>query len=236
MTHLKPFGLLIAVLGILTVSCKNDKTEPAVIEVEETIKVETPTEIPVTTPEEVTTKSIVYNANLVTEGELETLVLPSELIYKILTERPFLSMTDFDTALGDIPGKENLYRKLFVPFNLNTTAEADFKMIPGVGDRMAHEFEEYRPYSSIKQFRKEIGKYVDQEEVARYENYVFVPVELNTASEEDIKALPGVGDRMAHEFEEYRPYQNMEQFRKEIGKYVDDKELSRLERFVYLNE
>lgn len=228
MTHLKHIGSLLAVLGLLTVSCKNDKTEPAVVEVEETIEMETPSEV--------STTSRVYNANLVTEGELETLALPSELIYKIITERPYLNMADFDAALGGMPAKEDLYRKLFVPLNLNTTAEADFKMIPGVGDRMAHEFEEYRPYTSIKQFRKEIGKYVDDEEVARYENYVFVPVELNTASEEDIKALPGVGDRMAHEFEEYRPYQNMEQFRKEIGKYVDDKELSRLERFVYLND
>ena len=145
-------------------------------------------------------------------------------------------MNDFDTLLGEGVNKEELYKKVFVPFNLNTTAEADFKMVPGVGDRMAHEFEEYRPYTSIQQFRREIGKYVDEEEVARYENYVFVPVELNTASEEDIKALPGVGDRMAHEFEEYRPYTSMEQFRKEIGKYVDDKELARLERFVYLKQ
>ena len=41
---------------------------------------------------------------------------------------------------------------------------------------------------------------------------------------------------MAHEFEEYRPYTSMEQFRKEIGKYVDEKELARLERLVYLKE
>lgn len=118
--------------------------------------------------------------------------------------------------------------------NLNTTAEADFKIIPGVGDKMAHEFEEYRPYISIKQFKREIGKYVDEDEVERYLNYVFVPVELNTASKEDIMALPGVGKKMTHEFEEYRPYKNMEQFRKEIGKYVDDNELKRLERLVYL--
>ena len=123
-----------------------------------------------------------------------------------------------------------------MPFNLNTTAEADFKMIPGVGNRMAHEFEEYRPYTSVKQFRKEIGKYVDKEEVVRYLNYVCVPVELNTASEEDIKALPGVGSRMAHEFEEYRPYESLVKFRKEISKYVDDKELKRLERFVYIKD
>jgi DNA uptake protein ComE-like DNA-binding protein len=127
-----------------------------------------------------------------------------------------------------------MYKKIFVPFNLNTTPEADFKQIPGVGDKMAHEFEEYRPYTSVAQFRKEIGEYVDEAQVEYYLNYVFVPVELNTASKEDIKALPGVGDRMTNEFEEYRPYTSMEQFRKEIGKYVDDKELARLERLVYL--
>ncbi|MCX2718025.1 helix-hairpin-helix domain-containing protein [Lentiprolixibacter aurantiacus] len=177
----------------------------------------------------------VLNANLATEEELNAMGLSSDVVTQILEKRPFLSMNDFDVLMGDA-NKEELYKQIFVPFNLNTTAEADFKMIPGVGDRMAHEFEEYRPYTSIQQFRREIGKYVDEDEVARYENYVFVPVELNTASEEDIKALPGVGDRMAHEFEEYRPYSSMEQFRKEIGKYVDDKELARLERFVYLKD
>ena len=178
----------------------------------------------------------VLNANLATEAELNEAGIPSEMVVQILEKRPFLAMNDLDALVGNEAIKAELYQKIFVPFNLNTTAEEDFKMIPGVGDRMAHEFEEYRPYTSIKQFRKEIGKYVDEEEVARYENYVFVPVELNTASEEDIKALPGVGNRMAHEFEEYRPYTSMEQFRKEIGKYVDDKELARLERFVYLKQ
>ena len=39
---------------------------------------------------------------------------------------------------------------------------------------------------------------------------------------------------MLHEFMEYRPYHSMEQFRREIGKYVDDQELSRLARYVEL--
>jgi len=177
----------------------------------------------------------VLNVNLATEADLQGLGLPTEVIAIILKNRPFLDMMDLDKIL--IAGnKDELYKQMFVPLNLNTTAEADFKIIPGVGDRMAHEFEEYRPYTSVKQFRKEIGKYVDEDEVERYLNYVFIPVELNTASEEDIKALPGVGKKMTHEFEEYRPYKNMEQFRKEIGKYVDDNELKRLERLVYLKD
>ena len=39
-------------------------------------------------------------------------------------------------------------------------------------NRMVHEFEEYRPYTRMEQFRREIGKYVDANEVARLESYV----------------------------------------------------------------
>ena len=181
------------------------------------------------------TSTVVFNANLATEAELASLGLSEELVAKIIAKRPFISMLALD-AMMDPTSKEGVYQNLFVPFNLNTTAEKDFKMIPGVGDRMAHEFEEYRPYTSIKQFKREMAKYVDENEISRYLNYVFVPVELNTTAEDDIESLPGVGKRMTHEFMEYRPYKNLEQFRKEIGKYVDDKELLRLERLVYLKE
>lgn len=223
-----------ALISLALIACKENKEEQTAATSPETT--ETVNEGTTDQVVEGTEAVLTLNANLATEDELTAIGLSTELIGQILENRPFLTMNDFDALVSEEEDKEALYGSIFVPFNLNTTAKDDFKMIPGVGDRMAHEFDEYRPYTSIKQFRKEIGKYVDQDEVARYENYVFVPVELNTATEEDIKALPGVGGRMAHEFEEYRPYTSMEQFRKEIGKYVDDKELARLERFVYLNE
>ena len=223
------FGLVL--LSILMVACKEQKSAEAKEAGDTQIEMNQEDDINIDAE-----SAMVLNANLATEADLNSIGLPSEMVAQILEKRPFITMNDLDALMTDEEAKADLYQKIFVPMNLNTTAEEDFKMIPGVGDRMAHEFEEYRPYTSIKQFRKEIGKYVDEDEVARYENYVFVPVELNTATEEDIKALPGVGDRMAHEFEEYRPYTSMEQFRKEIGKYVDDKELARLERFVYLKQ
>lgn len=212
------------VSGLFFISCKDQPKEE---------KKETKTEVE--KKAEVKETAAVLNANLATEADFKGLGFTEELVSEILSKRPFMSLNEF-SALLPAENKEELFKKVFVPMNLNTTPEDDFKMIPGVGDKMAHEFEEYRPYTSVAQFKKEIGKYVDQEQVAYYLNYVFVPVELNSASEEDIKALPGVGNKMAHEFEEYRPYKNMAQFRKEISKYVDDKELSRLERLVYLNE
>ena len=40
---------------------------------------------------------------------------------------------------------------------------------------------------------------------------------------------------MPHELKEYRPYQNIAQFRREIGKYMSDEEVARLERYVTVN-
>jgi DNA uptake protein ComE-like DNA-binding protein len=178
----------------------------------------------------------VLNPNVA--GRDELLAVPglnAAAVDAVLAGRPFLNGLALDSALRRHVAADALpdvYRRVFVPLNLNTASRAEILLVPGVGARMAHEFEEYRPYVAMAQFRREIGKYVDDTEVARLEQYVFVPIDLNTASEADILSIPGVGQRMLHEFLEYRPYTNIAQFRREIGKYVDDKELARLERYV----
>ena len=184
-------------------------------------------------------QSQLVNPDLASEKEL--LALPhmnGAIVKSVVAQRPFLNMADLHAMLSKSLSKEQLaelYGKMFVQINLNTAANEEILLIPGVGSRMLREFREYRPYKAIGQFRKEIGKYVDQKEVARLEQYVFVPVSLNGASDEDILSIPGAGKRMLREFKEYRPYSNIEQFRKEIGKYVDKKEVARLERYVTLN-
>jgi DNA uptake protein ComE-like DNA-binding protein len=174
-------------------------------------------------------------------SDKELLALPhmnATIVKGIMERRPFVRMADLDSFLAQSLNKEQmaeLYRKMFVQINLNTATEEEILMIPGTGKRMLREFLEYRPYKTLAQFHKEIGKYVDDKELARLEQYVFVPINLNTASDEDILSIPGAGKRMVREFKEYRPYTNIEKFRKEIGKYVDKKEVARLERYVTLN-
>ena len=180
----------------------------------------------------------VLNPDLATEQELLALPQLTPVLVKGLIERrPFKSMTDLHAYLSQSVNQDQqaaLYTKLFLPLNLNTAVRDEILLVPGVAARMAHEFEEYRPYRAMAQFRREIGKYVDDKEVARLEQYVFVPINLNTASDEDFLSIPGLGPRMLREFKEYRPYKTIEQFRKEIGKYVDQKEVGRLERYVTL--
>ena len=180
----------------------------------------------------------VVNPNLAGKDELLRLEhLDETLVESILERRPSIGMLDLHGLLKPSLSEEaleQLYAQLFVPIDLNTASREEILLVPGVGPRIAHEFEEYRPYRAMAQFRREIGKYVDDDEVARLEQYVFVPIDLNTASEDDILSIPGVGQRMLHEFMEYRPYRSIAQFRREIGKYVDDDELNRLARYVTL--
>jgi len=61
-----------------------------------------------------------------------------------------------------------------VKTNVNTATREEFLALPEVTERMAHEFDEYRPYASIRQFRREIGKYVDEAEVERLWRYVVI--------------------------------------------------------------
>jgi DNA uptake protein ComE-like DNA-binding protein len=178
------------------------------------------------------------DANVASEKELAAMPhLNDALAKSIMAKRPFLSITALDALLAPSLSAEQraeLYGKLWIHINLNTASREEMMLIPRMGRRMVREFEEYRPYSTLEQFRKEMGKYVDATEVARLEQYVFVPINLNSASDEAILSIPGLGRRMLHEFKEYRPYTSIEQFRKEIGKYVDAKEVARLERYVTL--
>ena len=180
----------------------------------------------------------IVDANLATEPEL--LALPHmtpALAAAVMQKRPFATILGLDSVLATALTKEQraaLYGKAFIQLNLNTASKAEILLIPGVGNRMLHEFEEYRPYPALARFHREIDKYVDDAELARLEQYVFVPINLNTASDEDILSIPGIGNRMLREFKEYRPYRSMEQFRREIGKYVNQKELDRLQRYVTL--
>ena len=116
--------------------------------------------------------------------------------------------------------------------NPNDASEAALTAIPGMTAEAAAALIQARPYANMLEVDAVLVESMD--EAAREETYrtLFLPLDLNEASEEEILLIPGVGDRMAHEFDEYRPYDAIQRFRREIGKYVDEAEVARLERYV----
>lgn len=110
--------------------------------------------------------------------------------------------------------------------NINTASGADFlRAIPNLGNKMVHEFEEYRPYSSIQQFRKEIGKYVDQNQVAEYEKYIFVPIDENQSDGATLQQIPGLDANEAQQLMAGRPYASRDAFITKLGEKVSPAEV-----------
>ena len=177
--------------------------------------------------------------NVATEAQVTALPhFTPAIVKELLAKRPFGSVVELNTFLtghGLTPQQTGeLYEKAFIHVNLNTGTPEEILLIPRAGKRMVREFAEYRPWKTWAQFDKEISKYVGQPETDRLKQYVFIPVNLNTATDEDILSIPGAGARMVREFKEYRPWKTPAQFEKEIGKYVDAKEVKRLWRYVVI--
>ena len=117
------------------------------------------------------------NPNEATPADLRTAGISDAAVAALAGERPFADMLEVDAALEgvlDPAAREDAYRVMWIPLDLNTATREEMLLIPGVGDRMAGEFEEYRPYGEMAEFRREIGKYVDDEEVERLAGYVTI--------------------------------------------------------------
>ena len=116
--------------------------------------------------------------NAATREQLMTLpAMDSATASALVAGRPYENMLGVDAVLAaklTEAQRDSIYTRFWTPLDLNTATGEEIMLIPRVGDKMRHEFEEYRPYTDIARFRREIGKYVDEAEVARLERYVTI--------------------------------------------------------------
>ena len=120
-----------------------------------------------------------------------------------------------------------------VKLNLNTvSADELLNAIPNFGSRMVREFLEYRPYTSIEQFRREIGKYVDDAQIAEYEKYIYVPISANEADAATLQQIPGLEATEAASLIAARPFATNEAFLTALSAYVSADELALAENYL----
>jgi DNA uptake protein ComE-like DNA-binding protein len=178
----------------------------------------------------------VVDVNIAPEKDLLAMPGMTPAIVKgILDKRPFMSITELNAyllsqGLTQAQAME-LYPKAFVHVNLNTATREEILLIPGAGNRMTREFPEYRPWRTWAQFDREIGKYVGQEATDRLKQYVFIPINVNTASDEDLQTIPGLTPATLSAIKQGRPW-TKEKFEQQIGKAANAKEAARLWRFM----
>ncbi len=118
--------------------------------------------------------------------------------------------------------------------NPNTATADQLKSISLLNADLIAQIQQGRPYATIGDFNKAMTGKLGDEQLKELYTQLFVPINLNTASREDIALIPGMSSRMIREFLEYRPYSSMDQFNREIGKYVDEAEVKRLASYVTL--
>ena len=114
----------------------------------------------------------------------------------------------------------------------NSASASDLAGVAGITPDIAAAVVAGRPYTDMTAVDAVLAKSLTEVQRDTVYNRVWIPIDLNKASAKEIMLIPGVGARMRREFEEYRPYTSIEQFRREIGKYVDKDEVARLEKYV----
>ena len=181
----------------------------------------------------------ILDLNAVPEATLATMPGMTPAIAKaFVAARPFPTIVEANTfLLGQKLTQEQLtplYEKAFVHINLNTATNPEILLVPRIARRMTIEFAEYRPWRTFEQFDREISKYVGAAVTNRLKSYVFIQMNLNTATDDQFRTIPNLPGNMIREFNEYKPWKTKEQFDREISKYVGDKETARLWRFLVI--
>jgi len=171
--------------------------------------------------------------------------LNAAAIEALKSAKPLLSIVTVDSILGTKgltkAQRTDLYGKMFVHVDVNRGSDAELMLIPGMDAKKLAAVKAGRPWKSFAQFNTEVGKASSPAEATRIEQYVFIPIGLNTFTNEimDTFASIGVGtSRWKREFNEYRPWKTQEQFDREIGKYVrgNPTEVKRLWRYVIIDQ
>jgi protocatechuate 3,4-dioxygenase beta subunit len=120
----------------------------------------------------------------------------------------------------------------FTLFNLNTATSDQLLTIPNMNARMVREYMEYRPYISIAQFRKEIGKYVGAGQVAEWEKYVYVPIQVDASDAATLKQIPGVDDKAASALIAARPLSSNGAFLAKLATYLSADQVALAENYL----
>ena len=113
-----------------------------------------------------------------------------------------LALTGFVVALNAQTGKP------VTIVDANTISAAELAKLPGMTPDLAKAVIAKRPFKTIKDLDNALSGLTKEQRAELYVK-LFVPINLNTATDEEILLIPNLGNRMLREFKEYRPYESL---------------------------
>ena len=116
----------------------------------------------------------------------------------------------------------------------NLATAAALNALPGMSDSVTLAVIAGRPYGGMLALDRVLARHLSAQWRDSVYTRMWIPVDLNTASSDEIMLIPGMDSRLRYELEEYRPYDGIEEFRRDIGEQLDPEEAARLERYIIL--
>lgn len=179
----------------------------------------------------------VVDVNTVSEKTLATFASMTPAIAKaVVAKRPFQSPVELNTFLlaqGLSQEQANaFYEKAFVHINLNTATSEEILLVPRAGRKMAHEFDEYRPWKTWAQFAKQIGKYVGADATAKLAQYTFIPMPANTAADAHLMTIPGANAALVTKIKRGRPYKTIDDVERALAAGSTPADAKRVARYL----
>lgn len=119
----------------------------------------------------------------------------------------------------------------------NMATEEQLAVVEGLSADQVQAILDGRPFATASELHAAIGKSMSDAEMFDVYSAVFVKVNLNRGDSEDFMLVPTTltPDHIAREFVEYRPYSDLGDFSPEMEKYVSEKEVAFLERFIIID-
>ena len=97
--------------------------------------------------------------------------------------------------------------------NVNSAAQEELESLPGIGPKLAQEIIAGRPYQTVDDLLKVKG--IGEKKLAQLKDLIEVKkIELNTATVNELMALPGIDQEIAEELVAECPFNNVEELLK----------------------
>ena len=90
----------------------------------------------------------------------------------------------------------------------NVAGEQELGALPHMTPALAKVIVSGRPYLSMVDLNVALAKSLNKQQLTELYGRIFIAGQPEHAARDEILLIPGVGERMLHEFEEYRPYRS----------------------------
>lgn len=114
----------------------------------------------------------------------------------------------------------------------NEATRGELLSIPGMNDGATDAVIAGRPHDDMRSVDAALAQHLTQAERAAVYEHLWIPIDLNTASEEVILMIPGIGVRRLEIIQSQGPYDGVADFRRQMREHVDDATVAIWEKYI----